>query len=83
MRTIDIECITGRDLVAEFECDCPNERYKGSPIEHLMKHIIRLYGYNDTNFFDNVNKEPQTLTCKCGKEYRYQWTRDGVNVELV
>ena len=83
MMTVEIEVITGRDLVAEFKCDCPSDSFKGSAIEHLMKHRIKLYGYNDSNFFDNVNKEPHPYKCKCGKEYRYQWTRDGVNVETV
>lgn len=81
MKVLEIEVIQGRDLVAEFECDCPNERYKDSPLAHLMKHRIKLYGYNDSNFFDNVNKEPQTLTCKCGRVYQYQWKRDGVKVK--
>lgn len=80
---LDIEVIQGRDLVVEFSCDCPSDTFKDSPIAHLMKHKIKLYGYNDSNFFDNVNKEPRTMTCKCGKVYQYQWKREHVLIKKV
>jgi hypothetical protein len=78
MKTLEIEVIAGRDLVAEFKCDCPHDKYPT-----LLNRTIKLYGYNDANFFDNVNKEPRLYKCKCGKEYKYRWTREGVNVEAV
>lgn len=68
------------DLFATIQCECPSETFKGTAIEHLMKHKIRITGYNDNYFFDVVNKEPRILDCKCGRKYQYQWTRDCVNV---
>jgi len=71
------------DLFCEFECTCPSESWRNTPIEHLMKEKIKFSGYNDNYFFDVVNREPKIRTCKCGKKYRYQWKREGVEVEEI
>ncbi len=75
--------IGGRDLAVDFECDCPNPRYKDNEVLYrLMKTRIYLYGYNDDYFFRKVNEYPRNFKChNCGKEYRQQWFRNGtVNV---
>ncbi|WP_137743357.1 hypothetical protein [Robertmurraya siralis] len=74
---LKIKKITGNDLSVDFECTCPNEKFKGTPIEDIMKTRIYLSGYNDDYFFDKVNAEPRLIRCKCGKEYTQQWFRDG------
>jgi hypothetical protein len=68
----------GRDLHYTIKCTCPSEKWKGTDIEHLMTTDILLSGYADDYFFDEVNKEPRTIDCKCGKRYGVQWFRDGV-----
>ena len=71
------------DLYAKVQCTCPSKLFEGKPIAHLMKHWIKLVGYNDANFFDNVNREPRESACKCGRGYRYQWLRDGVSFAFL
>ena len=73
----EIRFIGGNDLAVDFRCTCPSEMWKGTDIEHIMKERIHLHGYNDANFWDNVNSEPRKLTCKCGKSYTQQWFRNG------
>lgn len=73
---LNIEHVGGRDLSASFYCTCPSELFKGIEIEHIMKTLIRLTEYNDSYFFNEVNKEPRSLTCKCGKQYTQQWFAD-------
>lgn len=80
---IEYETIAGNDLVASFKCECPDESFKDSSFAHLMKHRIRLYGYNDLYFFEEVNKEPRMYNCKCGFQYKYRWTYEGVEVERI
>ena len=74
---IPFKNIGGRDLSAEFKCTCPSRLFVGTDVEHLMKEEIRLSGYADANFFENVNEEPRSFRCKCGKKYTQQWFRDG------
>jgi len=74
---VEFKGIGGRDLAAEFKCTYPSKLFKGTDIEHIMKETIRLSGYEDSHFFDVVNKEPRELTCRCGKEYTQQWFREG------
>ena len=70
MVTLPIKVSGGNDLCAEFRHKC----FKN----------IRFSGYNDANFFDNVNKEPREYTCpQCGETFKYRWTRRGVEVDTV
>lgn len=71
----------GNDLYCKFNCTCPEERWKDSPLRDIMKTTIRLTGYNDNYFFDEVNKEPKEVKCKCGNAYMVQWFRDGVEIK--
>lgn len=71
------------DLYADLKCECPNPRYIGTDLEPIMKHYIQLVGYSDANFFDNVNAEPRVNSCRCGRPYRVQWFRDGVEAEFI
>lgn len=48
---------------------------------HLFKRKIKLSGYYDDNYFDNVHKHPHTNQCDCGRKFTYQWFRDGVEFE--
>lgn len=81
---LEIKHIAGNDLSVDFQCDCPHKSFVGTDIEHLMKHRIYLYGYNDNYFFNEVNNEPREFKCKCGKQYKQQWFRNGyVEVEEV
>ena len=73
----------GNDLYFDLECTCPNSLFIGTDIEGIMKHRIKLTGYNDANFFDNVNAEPRKGKCKCGREFVYQWFRNGVEAEFI
>lgn len=67
------------DLHFKIECTCPSKLFEGSDIAHLMKTTIRCSGYDDDNFFDNVNRTPRRSKCgTCGRPYRIQWFRDGV-----
>jgi len=82
-KILEIESMRN-DLFAEFECECPREEFKDDPdLAKLFKTKIRLTGYNDSYFFDEVNKEPRVRECKCGRKYNIQWTRKGVEVELI
>lgn len=75
---LKINHIAGNDLVVNFDCVCNNPKYKGTSIENLMKTRISLYGYNDSNFFYNVNSIPRKFSCsECKKEYTEQWFDDG------
>jgi hypothetical protein len=79
MEILEIECVRGNDLLAKMKCECskyPDDKYLSS-----IKNEIKFWGYNDSNFFQNVNKEPKTTSCKCGISYKYQWKQDGVHVE--
>ena len=75
----------GRDLFADFECTCPEPRYANDEV--LSKYFntkIKLSGYNDSYFFNEVNKEPRTVSCPtCNKKYQVQWLSDGVEVQEV
>jgi len=66
------------DLYAYVECVCPNPRFAGSTIAHLMKNKIQLAGYADSNFFDRVHALPHERSCRCGRRYKFQWWSDGV-----
>lgn len=70
----------GRDLYAKFKCTCLDPKWKDSEVAHLFHTTIRLCGYNDAYFFDEVNKEPKEIKCDCGKLFKVQWFRDGVEV---
>lgn len=76
------EVVVRNDLVAEFQCTCPSERWIGTDIEHLMKKTHKLWGYADSNFFNNVNAQPRHFECKCGKHYTQQWFMNG-KVEIL
>lgn len=73
----------GRDLFFKTKCECPSELFKGTDIEHIMTHTLTVTGYADSHFFDTVNKEPREGNCKCGRKYKYQWFRDGVDFEWL
>ena len=82
MEKLAIRTNNGRDLYADLQCDCPDERYKHKPsLSHLFKTKHLLCGYNDSNFFVNVNKAPKEHVCKCGRKRMIQWTPEGVLVE--
>lgn len=69
------------DLFARLYCTCPAV-FDG--VEHdLLKHSIQLTGYNDDYFFNVANKEPRERECRCGRRYRVQWFRDGVEAEFI
>lgn len=72
----------GHDLYFRFDCSC---QHKDDSLAKLgMKHQITLTGYADDYFFDVVNKEPRIIKCdKCGKEFEYQWFRDGIICEKL
>lgn len=76
MEKLEIECIRDRDLVAKTKCRCPNESEKLAELG--IKQTLRLYGYDDDNFFTNVNAKPRDGKCRCGRPYTYQWLGDGV-----
>lgn len=69
------------DLFAEFECKCPKIEYKDDPIlSGIIKTKIEITGYNDSYFFDIVNKEPREIKCECGRVYDVQWLRGKVMI---
>lgn len=71
------------DIYARLECSCPYTTEAGQVID-FMTTRIQLVGYDDANFFDNVNREPRKQSCKkCGREFMVQWTREGVAVEWL
>ena len=73
------EWIGGRDLSFKLQCTCPDKSMAHrESVAHLFKTVIRLSGYADDNFFDNVNKEPRKISCECGRSWMVQWFRDGV-----
>lgn len=78
---LEIECIRDRDLVAKVPCTCPHESAKLAALD--IKHTLRLGGYDDDNFFKNVNANPRDGKCKCGRPYRFQWFDDGVDFVWV
>jgi len=69
----------GNDLFAKFECTCVddsdmwkdfNKKFPNGKI----KTSIKLTGYNDANFYNEVNKAPREIKChNCGKSYMVQW----------
>lgn len=73
----------GNDLFAEFHCSCPAKEYKDTGLADIMKTKIKLSGYNDAYFFNDINKTPAIISCVCGKKYSTQWKRSGVSVEEV
>jgi hypothetical protein len=63
------------DLFAKFFCDACRKNGVYEP--------IKLTGYNDNNFFQNVNKDFRELNhAPCGTTYLFKWTPDGVIVKL-
>lgn len=80
---INYEYSGGRDLYADkVACTCPNPRYKDDPVlAKLLPTYVRLSGYADDNFFDNVHKEAHTSACQCGRKFTYQWFRSHVEFE--
>jgi len=76
--------IGGRDLSFEIECTCADKKWADDKkIGHLFKTKVRLSGYADAYFFDQVNKEPKPISCDCGNAWMVQWFRDGVEVNKV
>lgn len=69
--------VGGRDIYFDARCNCQD---RDLPI---LQHKVKLAGYADANFFDNVNSKPTDGECKCGRRYRYQWFRDGVAFEWI
>lgn len=81
---LNYECVGGRDLYADaVECTCTNPLHADSPVAYLFKRKIRLSGYDDDNFFNNVNKEPREAACACGRKFKYQWFVNHVDFEWV
>lgn len=73
-----------RDLFYDFECGCPDPKWADSAVADIMKTRIKISGYADDNFFDNVNREPREAACRnCGRRFQAQWFRDGVEVEWL
>jgi hypothetical protein len=71
----DLFCDVGR-------CKCSNPLFKGSNVEYLIKKKVKLTGYNDDNFFNNVNKDFKQYECNdCGAFFEYRWTPDFVIVK--
>lgn len=62
------------DLHVKVKCNCPDPKLGDVGINRT----IYMAGYADANFFDNVNSEPTDDSCDCGRPYRYQWFRDGL-----
>lgn len=55
MGELEIEFVGGNDLLAKTRCNCNNdELFKDKP-ELGIKRQVRLWGYSDNNFFENVN----------------------------
>lgn len=75
--------VLGNDLYFHAQCSCPSKMFLGTPVEHIMKTKLTLTGYNDANFFDNVNAEPRELACGCGRRFKAQWFRNGVDFEWL
>ena len=76
---LKIKVIGRNDLAVDFYCTCNNPKYKGTPLEDIMTTKISLYGYDDRNFFENVNKNKREFKCGvCKKEYTQQWFRTGI-----
>jgi len=45
--------------------------------------MMRLSGYNDRYFFDEVNKDFREWKCRhCDTDYEYKWARNGVEMRL-
>lgn len=73
----------GNDLYCDVECNCIDPSWAGSAVAHLFHRKVKLTGYNDDNFFRNVNAAPRTVQCKCGRVLLYQWFTDGVEVSWM
>lgn len=73
----------GRDLFCDVECSCADPEWTESPVGHLFKRKIKLTGYADDYFFEKVNADAHEITCECGWRLRYQWFRDGVQIEFL
>lgn len=56
------------DLVCRLWCGC--------------KHFHNLMGYNDANFFYNVNAQPRETHFPCGRVITQQWLMNGT-VEIT
>jgi hypothetical protein len=69
--------VGGRDIFFDAECTCPDRHID------ILRHKIKLAGYADANFFDNVNREPTHDECECGRKYTYQWFRNGVEFQWL
>lgn len=69
----------GNDLYCDAgKCTCTDPKWKDSEVAHLFQTRIKLTGYYDNNFFNNVHKEPHKGKCHCGRGFEFQWFRDGV-----
>lgn len=78
------ECLGGRDLYADaVSCSCLDPEWKDTDVAHLFNTKIRLSGYYDSNFFDNVHKEPHEGACQCGRKFKFQWLRSHVEFEWL
>ena len=65
----------GNDLYVD--CSCPICSCDKGDGWHYNR--IKLSGYNDHYFFNEVNKDFRKYTCnKCDTEYEYRWTTEGV-----
>jgi hypothetical protein len=73
----------GNDLYFDLQCNCPDKRFEDSAVSYLFKTVIKLTGYSDRNFFDNVNKEPRFGECECGRKFQYQWFVEGVEAKFL
>jgi hypothetical protein len=72
------------DLHAEpVSCTCKGTPTWSFKTADQYPHKIRLAGYDDANFWNNVNAAPREASCKCGRRYRYQWLPEGVEFEWL
>lgn len=69
MRLLEVEQL-GNDLFARTACKCGE--------------VIRLVGYNDGYFFNDVNASPKEGACaKCSRRYWFKWRPAGVEFVLL
>jgi hypothetical protein len=80
--TLHWEVTGGRDLaVQDLECKCVRWPEMLPSLAHCKKKL-RVIGYNDANFFDNVKTTPAKCA-KCGFSAEVTWHRDGRAVVVV
>lgn len=71
------------DLFCDVDCQCLDPRFADSSVAHLFKRKLKLTGYADDHFFNNVNAQPREASCQCGRRLRYQWFTSHVEAEWI